>query len=197
MATLKMTAPGVPDIYQGEELLELALVDPDNRRPVDYAMRSRLLQEFGTISAADDPAEAVAALRERPEDGRLKLWVIWRALQLRRERPALFACGDYRPLSPRGERARHVIAFARAHEVGTVATVAARLYAGLRIDPDQPPVGNIWADTVVDLPSPPSAGRWRDVLTGRCFAAGAEPVPLAELLAVLPVALLLHDPPGS
>ena len=197
MATLKMTAPGVPDIYQGEELLELALVDPDNRRPVDYAMRSRLLQEFGTISAADDPAEAVAALRERPEDGRLKLWVIWRALQLRRERPALFACGDYRPLLPRGERARHVIAFARAHEVGTVATVAARLYAGLRIDPDQPPVGNIWADTVVDLPSPPSAGRWRDVLTGRCFAAGAEPVPLAELLAVLPVALLLHDPPGS
>ena len=126
MVALKMTAPGVPDIYQGEELLELALVDPDNRRPVDYAMRSRLLQEFDAISAADDPAEAVAALRARPEDGRLKLWLIWRALQLRRERPALFACGDYRPLSPRGERARHVIAFARAHEVGTVATVASR-----------------------------------------------------------------------
>ena len=193
MVLLKMSSPGVPDIYQGEELLELALVDPDNRRPVDYARRRDLLGQLDAIAAADDSHKAVAALCQCPEDGRAKLWVIRQALLLRQQDPELFARGDYRPLAASGERARHVVAFAREHNGRTLVAVAARLYAGLQLDPAMPPVGEIWADTAVELPAAPAGTRWRDVLSGQRFDA-ATSLPLPRLFAVLPVALLLREP---
>jgi (1->4)-alpha-D-glucan 1-alpha-D-glucosylmutase len=192
MALLKMASPGVPDIYQGEELLELALVDPDNRRPVDYDRRRSLLDQMSPIAAGADET-AISALRERPEDGRAKLWGIWRALQLRREKAELFARGSYQPLAAQGERARHVVAFAREHQGAAVVVVAARLYASLQIDPAAPPTGEIWSQTSVELPELPAADGWHDVLSGRRFLAGSRTLALAQLFATLPVALLVSE----
>jgi (1->4)-alpha-D-glucan 1-alpha-D-glucosylmutase len=197
MALLKLASPGVPDIYQGEELVELALVDPDNRRPVDYGRRRRLLDELAALGPAPDGEFPLAALHRQPDDGRLKLWVTWRALQLRRERPQLFACGDYRPLAAVGPKARHVVAFARVHQGMTVVAAATRLYAGLGAPPEQPPIGGLWDGSEVDLSSLPAGSRWLDVLSGRVLQADGRPLSLARLFAVLPVALLVLEPPAE
>jgi (1->4)-alpha-D-glucan 1-alpha-D-glucosylmutase len=161
---LKLTAPGIPDIYQGTELWDLSLVDPDNRRPVDYALRRRLLAELDRAA----PKEIMA----RSDEGMPKLWVIRQALQFRRLRPALF--GDdaiYRPLAAISGRADHVVAFSRGD--GAV-TVVPRLV--MRLDDN-------WMNTTLELPS----GRWRNELTGDAVQGV---VSIAELLAPFPVALL-------
>jgi (1->4)-alpha-D-glucan 1-alpha-D-glucosylmutase len=166
---VKLTAPGVPDIYQGTELWDLSLVDPDNRRPVDWALRRRLLAE--TLAAS--PEE----IWRRQDEGLPKLWVIRQALALRRERPAAFGLeGTYRALTAAGRRAVHVIAFARGDDV---VTVAPRLVLGL---------GGEWDDTALAIP----AGTWRNVLTGDAVAGGE--IRLAELLHRFPVALLARAP---
>jgi (1->4)-alpha-D-glucan 1-alpha-D-glucosylmutase len=165
---IKLTAPGVPDLYQGTELWTLTLVDPDNRAPVDYALRRRLLDEL-------DDATPEAVWR-RIDEGLPKLWVIRQALGLRRRRPELFgARGDYRPLEPRGVRARHAVAFMRGDGV---ITVAPRLVLGL---------GGEWGDTSLELP----AGRWRNELTGDLLSGGS--VRLADLTRRFPVALLSRE----
>ena len=161
---LTLTAPGVPDIYQGTELWDLSLVDPDNRRPVDYRLRRRLLGELDGLSAA--------AAMERSDEGLPKLLVVQRCLRLRRERPDLFT-GAYRPLSARGERAEHLVAFVRG---GGAIAVVPRLVHGLR-------QAGGWGGTELELPP----GRWLDAFTGRS-AEGA--VPVRSLLDDFPVALL-------
>jgi (1->4)-alpha-D-glucan 1-alpha-D-glucosylmutase len=170
---LKLTAPGVPDVYQGTELWDLSLVDPDNRRPVDLARRHQLLREIAT----DDlhPVDLLA----RMDEGVPKLRVVHRALQLRRDRPAAFgADATYQPLHPEGLREEHLVAFVRG---GEVAVLAPRLVVGLG--------GGFlawdWADTTVELPP----GRWRCVISGQ-LQEGGRPAPLSELLAAFPVALL-------
>src|SRR5205085_12076059 len=117
-----------PDVYQGNELMDLSLVDPDNRRPVDYALRGRLLDE---LAAAGEGAGLAARLRElgrTPTDGRLKLWVTWRLLQLRRERTALYRDGGYTALQAEGSRAEHVVAFARGSGPDAAITLAGRFF---------------------------------------------------------------------
>lgn len=168
---VKLTAPGVPDVYQGDELWDLSLVDPDNRRPVDVARRRRLLAE---VADGPPPGELMARL----DEGLPKLWLIRQALHLRARRPGAFgAAGSYRPLWPRGRRDGHVVAYVRGDEV---ALVTAR-----RVRPPGPrPAAWDWGDTSLRLPP----GDWTDVLTGRAHAAGARPV--GELLGLLPVALL-------
>jgi len=164
---LKLTAPGVPDIYQGTELWDLSLVDPDNRRPVDYARRRRLLAELERAK----PAEIMA----RIDEGLPKLWLVRQTLHLRRRRPELFGPdGAYRPLAERGERAGHVVAFTRGERV---VTVVPRLLMRLE---------GSWLDTTLELP----AGRWHNELTGES-AHGT--VQIADLLATFPVALLSRD----
>jgi (1->4)-alpha-D-glucan 1-alpha-D-glucosylmutase len=161
---LKLTAPGVPDIYQGTELWDLSLVDPDNRRPVDYALRRRLLAALDRAT----PEQIMA----RSDEGLPKLWVIRQALQLRRQRPAPFgADGAYRPLAAIGARADHVVAFARGD---SAVTVVPRLVMRLE--------GN-WLNTTLELPS----GAWRNELTGDVVQGV---VRLTDLLARFPVALL-------
>ncbi|HEX9944490.1 MAG TPA: malto-oligosyltrehalose synthase [Thermoanaerobaculia bacterium] len=167
---LKMTAPGVPDFYQGTEVWDLSLVDPDNRRPVDYGLRRRLLEE---LERGICPQEILA----RMEEGLPKLWLIRQGLLLRRRRPDAFDPGAaYEPLQARGARADHAVAFLRG---GEVAVVVPRLVIRL---------GGDWGDTVVELP----AGRWRNELTGEEVEGG--PRPAAELLARFPVALLARLP---
>ncbi len=165
---LKLTAPGSPDFYQGTELWDLSLVDPDNRRPVDYELRRRLLGELKDLSARE--------VMERADEGLPKLWLTKRALDLRQRRPGVFGCdGLYEPLCARGEKADHVVAFRRG---GEVVTVVPRLV--LRLD------GN-WGDTVIAL----DRGSWRNVLSDESFEGGE--LSLAALLRSFPMALLTRD----
>jgi (1->4)-alpha-D-glucan 1-alpha-D-glucosylmutase len=173
---LKLTSPGVPDIYQGCELWDLSLVDPDNRRPVDLERRHELLRE---LTPDSHPVDLLAGM----DEGLPKLWVSHRALQLRRQRPSAFGPhASYEPLYAAGERADHLVAFVRDAEV---ATVAPRLVVGLGgrfVDWE-------WGDTT--LPLPP--GRWRCTLSGQVADGGDGSVPLRELLAAFPVALLARE----
>ena len=175
---LKLTAPGVPDLYQGTELWDGSLVDPDNRRPVDFARRQALLAALDGL----DP-EAILA---RAEEGLPKLHLIRAALAARARRPAAFA-GDHVPLEAVGPKAQHVVAFVRG---GAAITIVPRLAWGLvRGLGGDPAAGDRWTGAWdgTRLPVPP--GRWRDVLTG----AAARSDRLADLLGRFPVALLLRE----
>ena len=168
---LRLTLPGVPDTYQGTELWDLSLVDPDNRRPVDYDGRWSALATLDTANARD--------LMAKPEDGRVKLFVTSRALRLRRERPGLCTEGEYAPLTATGERAEHLFAFARSHVGGQVVVAVPRLVATLS--------EGGWKDTRLALPS---ANGWRNVFTGEEWRG--ESVTAAELFAAFPLALLVE-----
>jgi (1->4)-alpha-D-glucan 1-alpha-D-glucosylmutase len=169
---LKHTAPGVPDLYQGSELWDLSLVDPDNRRPVDYGLRAKLLKEL----TKRKPAEAAAEAMRRADEGLPKLWTIHQALCLRRQRPESFdAEAGYTPLHVAGPKAQHAIAYLRGD---SVATVVPRLTSLL---------GGDWKQTAVTLPE----GVWANRLTGASVAGGR--VSVAELLRDFPVAILVKD----
>lgn len=168
---LKLTAPGVPDIYQGTEIWDLSLVDPDNRRPVDYDLRRSLLAELDSTTIED--------IWARRDKGLPKLWLIRQTLALRRRRPELFGPrATYQPLAARGTKAAHVVAFVRS---GEVVTVAPRLVLNLGGDHTE------WDDTTLELP----AGRWQNELTGDTVEGGT--VALANLLGRFPVALLTRE----
>jgi (1->4)-alpha-D-glucan 1-alpha-D-glucosylmutase len=164
---IKLIAPGVPDFYQGTELWNLDLVDPDNRRPVDFELRRRLLAETKQL-----PVEEIVA---RMDEGLPKLWVIRRALELRRLHPEIFTSEDYLPLIAYGEKAVHVIAFSR---LGHVVAVAPRLVLTLAGD---------WSDTLLDL----MRGQWLNMLTGDRVEGGR--VSIGGLLEKFPVALLWKE----
>ncbi|HON67867.1 MAG TPA: malto-oligosyltrehalose synthase [Phycisphaerae bacterium] len=164
-ALIKYTAPGVPDSYQGTELWDFSLVDPDNRRPVDYTQRCRMLDEVESI---DDPAR----LWDCMETGKPKLFLAHRVLQFRRRRPELFGpAGAYEPLAVSGAKRDHAVAFMRG---GAAVTIAPRLV--LTLDGD-------WGDTHVALP----AGEWRNIFTGQAVRGKAV---LGELMRAFPVVLL-------
>jgi (1->4)-alpha-D-glucan 1-alpha-D-glucosylmutase len=172
---LKTTVPGVPDFYQGQELWDFSLVDPDNRRPVDYSLRSRLFSEVAGGAAA-------AQLLESWRDGRIKLFVTHRLLQLRKTAPALFARGSYSPLRATGTHAASVIAFSRDHEGKRVLVVVPRFTSRVGF----PPVGEAWNDTQLELNT---GGRWRDIFTGDVHDLDASPR-IATLLRTFPAAVL-------
>jgi (1->4)-alpha-D-glucan 1-alpha-D-glucosylmutase len=169
---IKCTAPGVPDLYQGTEVWDLSLVDPDNRRPVDYECRRTMLEEIRQLSGSN----VGQTVMSRSDEGMPKMWVIYSALQLRREHPEWFGEGaDYTPLEVEGSRAEHVIGYVRA---GVVATVAPRWIVKL---------GGAWRDTSLVLPE----GNWANRLTGTRVQGGR--VPLKTLLRDFPVALLVRE----
>ena len=192
MAAIKCLSPGVPDLYQGHETIELSLVDPDNRRPVDYARRRALLAEAQALAAQPGRGAALHSLLEQAADGRAKFWTVWRALQLRREREAMLARAEYLPLEARGERAHHVVAFARRDGAQCVIVVATRLFASLGLRAGELPIGTVWGDTVIELPAGalPAGTRLVDVLSGEAHVVDAAGMPLAALLRHLPVAVL-------
>jgi (1->4)-alpha-D-glucan 1-alpha-D-glucosylmutase len=169
MTVLKFTAPGIPDIYQGTELWDLSLVDPDNRRPVDFVLRRCLLAELDGLS----PEEIL----ERSDEGLPKLWTIRQALRTRACHPASFsASGEYRPLWAAGPKADNLIAFQRNEDV---ITVAPRLLLS----------ADGWDSTVIEVPE----GRWRNQLTAEAIDGGK--IEAAALLARFPVALLTKEAP--
>ncbi|HET6725028.1 MAG TPA: malto-oligosyltrehalose synthase [Gammaproteobacteria bacterium] len=174
--TLKLTCPGVPDIYQGGELWDLSLVDPDNRRPVDFDARRQLLQDIKSIEAVQ--STMLREMRERWHDGRIKLFVLHKLLELRRSHAAFFADGSYQPLDVEGPRAERVCAFVR--ELGDRRmAVAVMLPAAHARD---------WAQTYVHLPEG-GAAEWYDVIHGRPLAS-SKAIAAPDLFADLPLAVI-------
>ena len=173
---LKLTVPGIPDIYQGGELWDFSLVDPDNRRPVDWKRRRTLLSDTG--------AAGFTQLGGDWEEGREKLFVTHRLLELRRRHPELFAAGDYLPLDETsGQRGDHLCAFARRHGETMLVTAVPRLVHRLYRDGADAD----WGTAELALPARPA---WRDVFTGRDWV-GCERIPVSDLLADFPVAVLV------
>jgi (1->4)-alpha-D-glucan 1-alpha-D-glucosylmutase len=179
---LKLTVPGVPDIYQGGELWDFSLVDPDNRRPVDWTARRALLDESACNSVAD--------LVRGWQDGREKLFCVRRLLELRRQYSQLFAEGDYQPLEVDGERSNHVCAFARNYNGTAVVSAVPRLIHQLYRDTGG---SAAWGTAEVYLPP----GRdWQNVFTG-CGIQGQDRVRAADLFADFPVCVLMAGPRSS
>ncbi|MEV6070805.1 malto-oligosyltrehalose synthase [Nocardia sp. NPDC052001] len=164
---LQLCGPGIPDIYQGCELWEDSLVDPDNRRPVDFTHRSLLLQSL-TGTPDLEPTGAV------------KMWIVAYALWLRRERPECFVGGTYTPLFASGDHAKHLVSYARGRNGETPEVIVAVTRHSIRLDE-----AGGWGDTVLDLPQ----GHWTDRLTGHTFSGRSR---LEKLFARLPVALLVR-----
>lgn len=188
---IKFTSPGVPDLYQGHETIALTLVDPDNRRPVDYTALAQTLAGLEALNPAD--AAQLPALASAPHDGRAKLWITWRLLMLRRERPALFGEGDYTALQVDGVHADHVVAFARRYQGVTLIAISGRLFARLLGESTQPPLGEaVWSDTsvVIDLPD---GTRLTNVLTDETCVVANGRITLGAAFARLPCAALICE----
>jgi malto-oligosyltrehalose synthase len=182
---LKLTAPGVPDFYQGAEFWDLSLVDPDNRRTVDFASR------IAALDADRSPTELVAEW----QDGKIKQAVIHRALACRRAQPELFARGSYHPLEISGPLANHVVAFARSHRAVACVVVVPRLCAAmpasllLGADANDDTKSSCWQDTMLHAPRELTGRALRDCLTHTRISL-SEAVPVATVLKTFPVALL-------
>src|SRR5580692_4441030 len=193
---LKLTCPGVPDIYQGNDLWDFSLVDPDNRRPVDYLRRQQAFESIRNFAHAS-PSVA-RELLATPEDGRLKLYVTWKTLRLRKQHPDLFHQGEYLPLPVHGPQANHVVAFMRRLGASTALVVVPRLVTGLLDDAESSPIGNrIWKDTYICLPACECSKNYRNAFTGEVadlskisIQSGLE---ISNVLAEFPLALYSDD----
>jgi len=195
---LKLTSPGVADIYQGTEIWDFSLVDPDNRRPVDYGLRQRMLVELKERLALMEGALPAFArdLTVAKDDGRIKLYVTYRALHCRRDHPGLFAQGEYLPVAPVGSRQDHVFAFLRRLQGRRALVAVPRLLAGLVPQDGLLPLGpDVWQDTGLLLPAATRGERWRNLFTGEVLTTGENQgrpyLPAALVFANFPVALFL------
>lgn len=165
---LKCASPGIPDLYQGAELWDLSLVDPDNRRPVDYSTRRQALESIRS-RAGSEPLSLFQELIGEWPNGRIKMYATYQLLQLRKAHSDLFMWGDYTPLYPAGARHSHLCAFTRTRPNKTLLILVPRLISKFSA-PGQLPLGELWGDTVVELPEG-SPDRWRDLLTGETIDA--------------------------
>jgi (1->4)-alpha-D-glucan 1-alpha-D-glucosylmutase len=188
---LKITSPGVPDFYQGTELWDLSLVDPDNRRPVDFSQRHRHLNEI-IYKDKEDNAKLIDELISKSEDGRIKLFLIHKSLKARNHRKDFFQEGDYMPLVVRGEFKDHVVSFARREGKIWAITVVPRLLVSV-VNEDEFPIGErVWEDTHILLPKN-SADSWKDAFTDKVIT-GDRILEVGNILEHFPVSLLLsHD----
>jgi (1->4)-alpha-D-glucan 1-alpha-D-glucosylmutase len=202
---LKLTCPGFPDIYQGQETWAFRLVDPDNRQPVDFRAHEQLLAKVSQAVDGDSAScqRLVHDLTQNLSDPRTKLYVTWRLLELRRRLDPFFSNAVYMPLATHGIKAEHVVAFARvantkdAAAQPAVLVVVPRLVARLvQLDLDAPgasllPCGEeVWADTHIELPCKMS-GTFVNVLTSAEHGLDSR-ASLAELLGQFPLAVLVR-----
>ena len=199
---LKMTAPGVPDIYQGNEFWQLTLVDPDNRRPVDYGERKRVLDELQRgMPSHEIASQKLNEFLANPEDGRLKMYLTSKTLSLRRKECMLFQRGSYIPLKVSGPKSQHVVAFAREHEGRVTIVAAPRLCASLLTeDVGTPCAESGWGDTTVELPHS-QARCYHHLFSGDCIPVNEQEQPasllVSRMLRDFPVALLLSATPDQ
>jgi len=198
---LKLTSPGVPDIYQGNELWQYNLVDPDNRRPVDYQRRQQLLEELRNFPP-QELLTHVNSLTANLDYGRAKLYLTWKTLSIRKSEPGLFRDGCYLPLDVSGEKAEHVVAYAREHAERTAIVVVPRLCATLLSENDLQTVCDerAWGDTAVKI-SIRGATCYHNVFTAECMPPSCNErgcfLKVANVFRYFPVALLLNEPSPS
>ena len=189
---LKLVSPGVPDVYQGNELWDLSLVDPDNRRPVDYGRRKELLEKVRKLSSAPDAA-SIRCMLERPESGAVKMYVISKALCLRKQFPDLFHRGEYLPLKIGGTKADNLIAFVRRLDGRSLLVAVPRLIATLLGDSTDPPIASdLWKDTHILFPPDGIYCRsYRNMFTDEVLqnSKSSSRIAVAELLGEFPVGL--------
>jgi (1->4)-alpha-D-glucan 1-alpha-D-glucosylmutase len=198
---LKLASPGVPDTYQGSELWDLSLVDPDNRRPVDYPKRVRLLESLkrDVQASGGDYRSLCRDLVTSMEDGRIKLYLHDRVLECRRSHSGLFSAGEYRPTKCMGPKTECLFAFARKAGESHFLVAVPRLWSRVVSDPTQPPVGRaLWGDTRLELDLTDPTNCWRDIFTGAIRQpedrAGSLCLAAADLFEHFPVALLVNVP---
>jgi (1->4)-alpha-D-glucan 1-alpha-D-glucosylmutase len=190
---IKLTSPGVPDIYQGQELFDFSLVDPDNRRPVDFELRQRRLRELLEASRQEQGISRLCgAMLKTWSDGRLKLWVTYCGLHARREYRELFELGDYVPLQVAGEHERHVVAYARTigQQMAVVATP--RFAYSMLGGEERMPVGEAWGTTEIVLPPAPPGPPLKNLLSGEILPAGQPTLLCRDVFASFPLGLLLR-----
>lgn len=192
---LKLTVPGVADVYQGNEMWTFRLADPDNRSPVDHAAAAGALEALQRACGASNGRRALLAeLVASIVDGRAKLYLTWRALQLRRAHPGLFAGGDYRALGATGARAEHICAFARSRRSDQVIVAAPRWFARLAASGKAPVDPDAWVDTWVRCPGETAGETYRNVLSDETVSVVQRDAglwfPAADLFRHFPVALL-------
>jgi (1->4)-alpha-D-glucan 1-alpha-D-glucosylmutase len=173
---LKLTLPGVPDIYQGTEFWDFSLVDPDNRRPVDYTARTKALEKW-------DP---LMSLMSNWTDGRIKQRIIAALLHDRIQSPALYAEGDYRMLEAEGAHVDHLLTYVRRHGSDYLAVVVPRLWAGLIKNTDPSVDTAIWGDASIDL----AHGTWLNVITGDEILIDQDRTKVSDVVKEVPFAVL-------
>lgn len=179
---LKLTSPGVPDIYQGAELWDLSLMDPDNRRPVDFARRSALLDRVNSA-----PVCSARILMENWRCSAIKLHVITRILQLRSRLPEVFEAGDYESLNATGPKADCVCAFSRRNDSSMIVVAVARFPARRHEDPS-------WGNTQIPTPQGRVSGRLHDILTSKSVSYEGGVIEAADVFDTMPVAVLVSEP---
>lgn len=194
---LKIAAPGIPDFYQGTELWDFSLVDPDNRRPVDYVRRTSVLADFQSVRGiqGSDQRQFVQGLLATVSDGRIKLYLTMVGLHYRRAHASLFLSGEYVPLKVEGTKKKHVCAFARIYEDRAVVAIVPVLVKGLCQETETFPFDpSLWEDTWVIVPSWRPASCYQNLLTGEILSSaeteGKQSLRLAEIMGSCPVALL-------
>jgi (1->4)-alpha-D-glucan 1-alpha-D-glucosylmutase len=194
---LKITAPGIPDFYQGTEIWDFSLVDPDNRRPVDFDRRKEMLAGLKKKMAMAGPslAELARDLVQEWKEGSIKLYVTFQALNYRKENPALFKEGSYIPLMGDGDLGEHLCAFARQRAEDVMLTIIPRFLAHLIRSPDEMPFGkSVWRDSRVIIPEEIREDLFYNIFTGELIKTveqnGQRGLPLGEVFAHFPVAML-------
>lgn len=188
---LKLTVPGIPDLYQGTELWDFRLVDPDNRNAVDYDLRRKFLDE---LRFGQDGPELLRQLIENASDGRIKLYLTWKTLNLRQRYPALFEQGKYIALEAIGEKAKNIFAFARRSGDQTIIVVAPHLLANILGEEAAAPLGQaVWGDTTIVLPPSIKQGKYTSLYGGKTSELREGFVAVAEVLSDFPAGFLVSE----
>lgn len=192
---LKITSPGIPDFYQGNELWDFSLVDPDNRRPVDFGLRKLMLDELMQHESTLGSLETARRVVATRKDGHIKMHLTYKALNFRREHRELFESGRYLPLTVEGTRQEHVCAFERSVNGSSVIVVVPRFCSSLIQDFNGLPLGpDVWQDTRIIQSFDTAASCYRNIFTGEVLSLdqqeGNLSLALRNVLAAYPVALL-------
>ncbi|NJD57110.1 MAG: malto-oligosyltrehalose synthase [Nitrospirae bacterium] len=192
---LKITSPGVPDFYQGTEVWDFSLVDPDNRRPVDYAMRIKMMGDLRKRLSGIPRQELALDLTEHKEDGAIKMYLIQTALSFRRDNAELFKNGEYQPIDVMGNKAEHVCAFLRRTGSRSALVAVPRFFSRLIHDTSGLPLGrHVWEDSFLVIPNADAGSEYRHIFTGQMMTTvdlkGASGLYLSDVFEQFPVALL-------
>ena len=192
---IKIGAPGIPDFYQGSELWTFTLVDPDNRRSIDYDRRRSLLAELDSCLEQSHPAAVADAVMRSPLDDRLKLFATTMMLRFRQRHRALFESGSYEAADADGARRDHVFGFARSSNGDHVLVIVPRLVATLLPEADVPPIGErVWGDTRIISPRAPAHGCYHNVFTNQCLQVQSDgnrvTLRAADVFDQFPIAVL-------